>query len=363
MTDSAPFLEAIAAQPEDDLPRLIYADYLEELGQTDRAELIRVQVELAKASTPLLVQREQQLLKLHTEAWQIPGVRGKQFFRRGFVEALWTTAERLLDQPDVLTLAPLVRELRIVNATDTPTVERLARLPGLDKLTTLDLRNNIFGIYYRIRRFFRTATLPNLKHLNLYMNTIDSDDLMDLIDSPVTPQLVELDISGNAFGQPGIEVLANTPKLAQLRILHARADEMAHYDCLHAEAGATLANSRHLKLQMLDLADHYLGDAGLSSLMSTDRVANLTYLGLAYNEVGLVGEAGLEALLACPHLQNLTELNLSGNVLPQLVAPTLAEWPHLEKMSFIDLRNAMIGDASRRLLRESQWGNKFLMNE
>ena len=40
-------LRAVIASPNDDLPRLIYADYLEERGQNKRAEFIRVQCELA----------------------------------------------------------------------------------------------------------------------------------------------------------------------------------------------------------------------------------------------------------------------------------------------------------------------------
>jgi uncharacterized protein (TIGR02996 family) len=48
-TDQAAFLDAIRAEPADDTPRLVYADWLEEHGgQPERAEFIRVQVELAK---------------------------------------------------------------------------------------------------------------------------------------------------------------------------------------------------------------------------------------------------------------------------------------------------------------------------
>src|SRR5262249_31406571 len=43
----AGFLQAIGEAPEDDVPGLIYADWLEEHGQPERAEFIRVQVELA----------------------------------------------------------------------------------------------------------------------------------------------------------------------------------------------------------------------------------------------------------------------------------------------------------------------------
>lgn len=39
---------AILADPSDDVPRLVYADFLEENGERERGEFIRVQVELAK---------------------------------------------------------------------------------------------------------------------------------------------------------------------------------------------------------------------------------------------------------------------------------------------------------------------------
>lgn len=44
----AAFLVDILAHPEDDTPRLIYADWLEEHGAEERAELIRVQCRLAQ---------------------------------------------------------------------------------------------------------------------------------------------------------------------------------------------------------------------------------------------------------------------------------------------------------------------------
>lgn len=43
--ERAGFLAAIRANPADDVPRLIYADWLQEHGEEDRAELIRLQVE------------------------------------------------------------------------------------------------------------------------------------------------------------------------------------------------------------------------------------------------------------------------------------------------------------------------------
>jgi uncharacterized protein (TIGR02996 family) len=48
VTDHAAFLAAIVAAPDDDLPRLVLADWLDEHGQPARAEFIRVQCEIAR---------------------------------------------------------------------------------------------------------------------------------------------------------------------------------------------------------------------------------------------------------------------------------------------------------------------------
>src|SRR5438477_13205900 len=99
MPDHAPFLAAIRAAPDDDAPRLIYADWLDEHGQPERAEFIRVQIELAKSPadgrhSARLKKREKQLLEEFEGEWTEPL---SEFvfddytdhpckFRRGFVE-------------------------------------------------------------------------------------------------------------------------------------------------------------------------------------------------------------------------------------------------------------------------------------
>jgi uncharacterized protein (TIGR02996 family) len=72
VTEAAALLAAIRAAPDDDAPRLIYADWLDEHGQPERAEFIRVQVELARAETPALRRREAELLASHHDAFAGP---------------------------------------------------------------------------------------------------------------------------------------------------------------------------------------------------------------------------------------------------------------------------------------------------
>lgn len=95
MIDAAPLLSMIHDAPEDDGPRLVYADWLEEDGQADRALFIRVQweittIEAANGSTEFwgaldrehtaakakchcrrcaLRRRERELLLRHSHEW------------------------------------------------------------------------------------------------------------------------------------------------------------------------------------------------------------------------------------------------------------------------------------------------------
>jgi uncharacterized protein (TIGR02996 family) len=89
MTDGDLLLARVVADPACDAVRLVYADYLEENGRPERAEFIRVQVELAKwapGSHPNLLRRENELW------WRIP----PEAFLSGLVP---DTCWRLRDEP------------------------------------------------------------------------------------------------------------------------------------------------------------------------------------------------------------------------------------------------------------------------
>src|SRR5262245_11304094 len=91
-SQDAALLAAVYADPHDDAPRLVYADWLDENGDPERAEFIRVQIALANARDddprrPALAKREKQLLKAHGKVWRgsgDPWLRGAGF-ERGFL--------------------------------------------------------------------------------------------------------------------------------------------------------------------------------------------------------------------------------------------------------------------------------------
>jgi uncharacterized protein (TIGR02996 family) len=106
----ATLYKAVLANPDDDLPRLVYADRLDELGDHPRAEFIRAQIHVANTNpwdeghADALV-KSKVLLDRHEEAWGIkeltrdlmrskgvtPGVFNP--FVRGFPEITWANVE------------------------------------------------------------------------------------------------------------------------------------------------------------------------------------------------------------------------------------------------------------------------------
>ena len=359
MTDRDALLAGIAARPADDLPRLVFADWLDDAGDADRAEFIRVQCELAAGGVPadrvrLLVRREAELLARNEGRWRVRGLTGLQRFVRGFVDGIETTAESLLaTDPAELAGVP-VRQFRLVNADRR--VEELARLPVWRTVETLVLNNNTYGTGGRLRRFFDAAAMPLLTALVLRNNQVWPDGVRELAATPVAPRLKKLDLSGNPVGDHGADVLATHPAFAALEDLALRSDETPHYDCLHAGWGTAFARSTTLtRLTTLNLAGQYLGDAGLIPLAASKNVRHLTDLDLSYNDLGSDAGTGIRDLTSSPHLGRLRYLNLAGSVLDPRAVDALARWPRAAHLDRLDLRDCDLELADRRRLAALPW--------
>ncbi len=133
MTTAEAFLEDIIANPADDTPRLIYADWLEENEQSERAELIRVQIRIqeclaADSTSGLhdLFDREAELLGLlfghppkWVEEWQVG---------RGFVFRVRCKCQAwMVHGPRLVRLHPIQR----VDLTDVR-IDWVDREPGFN---------------------------------------------------------------------------------------------------------------------------------------------------------------------------------------------------------------------------------------
>src|SRR5437762_9382326 len=130
MADDDAFLRAIIDNPDDDLPRLVYADWLDEHGDAARAEFIRVQCELARVSSldaatrRRLENRAAELLSAHRGEWlgplkELVDCRHQMrlpLFERGFVATVGMPAAVFLTHAErVFEVAPVVG-VRLENA-------------------------------------------------------------------------------------------------------------------------------------------------------------------------------------------------------------------------------------------------------
>src|SRR5262249_61133102 len=99
MTTEDAFILDILEYPDDDTPRLVFADWLDDQGQGDRGELIRLQCSLARLarddeSAGPLKRRVEELLRARWDEWVRPLARlvgtSESWLASGFhPEALW----------------------------------------------------------------------------------------------------------------------------------------------------------------------------------------------------------------------------------------------------------------------------------
>ncbi|HET6574610.1 MAG TPA: TIGR02996 domain-containing protein, partial [Fimbriiglobus sp.] len=147
MTDRDALLAAIIARPEDDLPRLVFADWLEEHGESARATFIRAQIAGDDAAAA-------DFLREHKADWdrELPEWATwqdtKVVYRRGFVAELVTTTRRLLrDGHELFAVAPVhaVRLRPQVHFSDS-TPELFEDRPYYSRITSLRLGPRLLNI-------------------------------------------------------------------------------------------------------------------------------------------------------------------------------------------------------------------------
>jgi uncharacterized protein (TIGR02996 family) len=215
MSDADALLAAVLADPDADLPRLVYADWLEERGQPERAEFIRVQIELARDRRNELQAREATLFAAFGDEWLAPfrapgapldGLTASHgAFRRGFVEVVWMPARRFLREADRLFAMAPVRELRVTELTPLQLGE-LVTSPYLGRLIGLDLSDRGLG-NTAVRVMTAVKATAALRVLRLRGCGLTDWWARDLAAVSFPWPLRELDVSYNPLGAAGLAAL------------------------------------------------------------------------------------------------------------------------------------------------------------
>jgi uncharacterized protein (TIGR02996 family) len=307
----AAFLAAICEDPADDTPRLVYADWLEEHGDTARAEYIRLQIQRARGAEddprrPAWWRRETELIRKHGTKWMRdipPEVRRYCVFRRGFIGRIQCTPRQLLKASKRLERTVPLEDLRLTYVRSD--LREVLALPCLARLTALDLSSNGLGPD-AARVLAACRPLAGLRWLNLAHNRIGRDGARALAHTSHEPPLDTLILQSNYIGDSGVKTLAGAGRLlGRLITLNLR------YNFLGPAGARALARCSHLAgLTALYLSGNPLGDLGVAALARSPIPARLQELDLSRTQVG---DVGARALAVTANLQHLKSLNLSGN--------------------------------------------------
>lgn len=218
------FLHTILQRPEDDWPRLQYADWLESVGNP-LGEFIRLQCVLAQypVSEPHLFyeRRAQTLLAKFQAMWSEDLADRVEWcsFRRGFVEEISLTDRQFIKHAkDLFRLAP-VHDIHLKIAGRQ--LSDLPEPPDINHTVFLDLSSQRLGDE-RIEDLADAPLLAHVHGLNLGSSMLGDDGLDWFLDSPHLGKLRELYLNDNPISDDGIRQLVMSPIAEQLDRLDIR---------------------------------------------------------------------------------------------------------------------------------------------
>lgn len=347
-TDEQPFLDAVFDRYADDRPRLVYADFLDDSGAPDRAELVRVQLALARLGEddlrrPAFIDREAELLPANRDEWaaHLAGLAETVYFRfrRGVPDAVSVDARTFLERGDELFRLLRVRRLNLRDAGSV--VAELAAAPLLARVGELDLFNCDLG-NRGLGLLVRSPHLRHLDALHLGFNGLDDAGVNLLARSSNFPHLTALSLDNNdTIGDAGVTSLAASPFFAGLTAL-----DLSENDIGDAGLIAVVESKSFARLRMLRVSGNHVGDAGATALA---RSALLARTVKAEPELVLrnnvIGHAGAAVLATCPALAACRTLDLSANYLGDSGVAALLDSPHLGQLKTLRLGHNQLTDA------------------
>jgi uncharacterized protein (TIGR02996 family) len=341
--DEDGILQAIIADPDDDTPRLVYADWLEENGQPDHAELIRLQCDPARQEPG---QREKGLLVKNAARWLGPLVEPVESysFDRGLLRVR-VTLRTFLSRAFQEQAPGWLRQARVHGLElrgTTRSWDKVASSPVLAAVHELVLQHNGLGDA-GLQALASSPHLAGLHTLRIAKGNL-SAGLTALARSTGLPRLRRLELPENGINLESLHALAGWPQAARLTTLELT------WSWLGAAAVAVLLHSPHLTgLVHLLLAWNSLRDAGAQALAGSAHLAGLRRLVLDHNHIG---PEGVGSLVSSPHLQGLQTLRLYDNPIRDEGALLLGEWAARGELRSLTLCRRGLSEGAIARLKE-----------
>jgi uncharacterized protein (TIGR02996 family) len=274
-TEAQDLIAGVIERPDDESPRLVYADWLIEKGDA-RGEFISMQVALARRGLDpqrrLEFKKRCAQLEVSVAAWRAPAGDLQVVFRRGFIEEVTGDAGIFLKQADALFAAEPVRRVT---------------LDGLDEA--------------QARQIARAPWLSRLRHLTVRRPSKDRDAASHIL--AAATGLRGFSATGGAGAETAAGIGRSRSRFHWVTLTsNAVGDEGVKRLCT-----AALGECRALYLTRADLSDE-----GVTALASSPHVAALEHLSLNFNELGA---GAVTALVESEHLAKLRRLEVENSEL------------------------------------------------
>ncbi|MFK8112160.1 MAG: WGR domain-containing protein [Rubripirellula sp.] len=346
--DAAPFLNAIAENPDNVDSYAVYADWLIEHGDP-QGELMILQIalesdELASAKRKTMQKSEAALLKKHARNWlgdlapylidqkdYEENYRGDKYeykFQRGFLHSI-SVPEFDLRFGNVLNKSPHLAQLRELIIDTTQYLEEDIVVDG--KTWTEDDHGIVTLLSARLPelRKFRLGFedfeschtegegaiellrhTPKIEHLHFAARSIDTAKLFKM----KLPNLKTLIV--HHLTRYPIPILAKNASMSNLETLcmfpHGLEPDDEDAYLTHEDIKA-ICTSKHLKsLKHLQFMASDIGDKGITQIVSSGLIDQLNYLDLTY---GCVTDEGVKMLIESDGAKQLDKLILDNNAI------------------------------------------------
>ena len=302
-------LGEVLAAPDDDAPRLVYADWLQQHGDP-RGAFITLQckeVTLPEGS-PARVELHrdaEQLEQQNVHHW-LPERPHQWEFRRGFLEHVVATTEFLRRHGPPIWQHEPVRSVRL----------HLGQSVDSAAISTLPLPSSM--------RAFAMSFFA-----------LDPAEVPRLFAASFVSRLHELTLQNASLAGDGARAIARQPKLSRLRALNLGGNYFG------SEGAASLSRSALLTtLTRLDLDSNGIDADGAMTLFGSSNLPALEHLGLDLNPIGPEGSMAVTRSRAA---KSLRSLGLSGCGIGDESVPSIAMLTSLERL---DLADNALSDAS-----------------
>jgi uncharacterized protein (TIGR02996 family) len=379
MTDLDALRLAVLANPDDDLPRLVYADCLEENGDPDRAAFIRAQMELAKqpeyepfpiycqTRRPEWVSGSPWLQELRNSLNSNVTFQPEPIFRRGFAWCIGLNSPRhtsamqtvLNEQPiqavhvrpgtldqwvefAASAWLPRIRSITFDGLTSpNEPLRALRNSPLSSGIRSIQLNHiNVPSIPEILEALLATPLGRQLTTLNMRLGYGSADETIEAIANSGAAIIHDYNLERIGFGPSAMRVFVDGGLARQTAVLRLVGNPVM-------SSGLEILATATEQLRILDLSETFLDEVAANVLAQSGGFRAIRKLVLNGNPLG---EEALKAIARSPNLTDLRSLGLAvtrcdNSSVRYLTRSTF--WPNLVEL---DLTGNPISDAGAKHL-------------